>query len=327
MKRFWVVIVLLIIAGIGGYYLYCPHQKNPEIVLSGNVDIREVNVSFRVGGRVTDVLVEEGDKVSKGSILAKIDPEPLKERLAQSEAALAAAQAEEDLLLAGTRKEELARLKAQLESLRVVLKNAKTNYQRQKELLSTNANSKQAYDDAKTDRDRTQADYEATYQAYRKAVNGARPEQLAQAAANRDEAIAQRDIAALNLRDTTLISPSSGTVITRAVEPGTMVNEGTTIITLSLDHPVRVRAYVEEPDLGYVAPGTQVLVYTDSRPDKPYSGTVGFVSPRAEFTPKQVETQDLRTKLVYRLRITIENADNMLRQGMPVTVRLKKQEH
>ena len=126
--------------------------------------------------------------------------------------------------------------------------------------------------------------------------------------------------AKLDLHDTVLTAPSDGTLMTRAVEPGTMLNAGGTVLTLSLTHPVWVRAYVDEKNLGQAQPGREVLLYTDSRPDKPYHGKIGFVSPSAEFTPKTVETPDLRTDLVYRLRIVVTDADDALRQGMPVTV-------
>ena len=131
---------------------------------------------------------------------------------------------------------------------------------------------------------------------------------------------AQLAQAELNLQDSTLIAPSDGTLLTRAVEPGTVLNEGGTVFTVSLTRPVWVRAYVDERNLDQAQPGRKVLLYTDGRPDKPYHGQIGFVSPTAEFTPKTVETPDLRTDLVYRLRIVVTDADDALRQGMPVTV-------
>ena len=127
-------------------------------------------------------------------------------------------------------------------------------------------------------------------------------------------------IRAGDLQDSTLVAPSDGTLLTRAVEPGTVLNEGGTVFTVSLTRPVWVRAYVDERNLDQAQPGRKVLLYTDGRPDKPYHGQIGFVSPTAEFTPKTVETPDLRTDLVYRLRIVVTDADDALRQGMPVTV-------
>ncbi|MDF4405585.1 efflux RND transporter periplasmic adaptor subunit, partial [Vibrio parahaemolyticus] len=132
-----------------------------------------------------------------------------------------------------------------------------------------------------------------------------------------EAAVAQAE---LDLQDTVLIAPSNGTILTRAIEPGTNVGAGNSIFSVTLTHPVWVRAYISEPHLGNAVPGSQVTLYTDSRPNQPYHGTIGFVSPTAEFTPKSVQTPDLRTDLVYRLRIIVDDADDALRQGMPVTI-------
>ena len=111
-------------------------------------------------------------------------------------------------------------------------------------------------------------------------------------------------------------------MMTRAVEPGSIVQAGSTVATVNLGDPVWVRAYVGEPFLGLVKPGGNVLITSDLDPKKTYHGRIGYVSPRAEFTPKSVETTDLRTALVYRFRVVVSDADSALRQGMPVTVRL-----
>ncbi len=319
------ILVLGLIACLSGGGVSYWRLRTPEVrplVLSGNVDIREVNLAFRVSGRVAEMMVDEGDSVKAGDTIAQIDPEPLKTALAQAQGALVAAQAAWALLKAGPREEEISRLKAQMEGAQAAATNARLTFERQKALVTSSTVSRQALDNAQAALDQANAGYESARQAYLTAEHGARPEDLAQARAQSQSAEARRDAARLQLEDTILHAPSDGTVLTRAVEPGTMVNAGSSIVTLSLDRPVRVRAYVQQPDLGRVAPGAKVLVYTDARPGKPYSGTVGFVSPRAEFTPKQVETQDLRTALVYRIRIVVDADDTGLRQGMPVTVRL-----
>ena len=312
MKARFLALALLLFAGAGGgYYAWRQSRAEVPLVMSGNVDIREVNLSFRVGGRVAAVRVDEGDRVTDGQVVASLDAEPLREALSQARASLAAAQAAEALLRAGTRAEDLARLKAQVDALRAVVANTKATLERQQQL----DNARGAYDQA-------QGEHEAARQAYLAALAGARPEEVQQAVARTAAADAQLAAAALQLKDATLEAPSDGVVITRSVEPGTMVAAGMSVLTLSLDRPVRVRAYVDEPRLAQVSPGTKVLVISDARPGRPYHGTVGFVSPRAEFTPKQVETQDLRTALVYRLRVVVDDPDDGLRQGMPVTVRL-----
>ncbi|MDN6229136.1 MAG: efflux RND transporter periplasmic adaptor subunit, partial [Enterobacterales bacterium] len=150
---------------------------------------------------------------------------------------------------------------------------------------------------------------------------GNRPQEIEQAQATLAQAQAAADQAELNLKDTQLFAPSTGTVLTRAVEPGTMLASGSTVFSVSLTRPVWVRANVSEKNLSRAIPGTEIEIYTDGRPDKPYHGKIGFVSPTAEFTPKSVETPELRTSLVYRLRVIVTDADDSLRQGMPVTLR------
>ncbi|MDN6682449.1 MAG: efflux RND transporter periplasmic adaptor subunit, partial [Enterobacterales bacterium] len=150
---------------------------------------------------------------------------------------------------------------------------------------------------------------------------GNRPQEIEQAQAALAQAQAAADQAELNLKDTQLFAPSTGTVLTRAVEPGTMLASGSTVFSVSLTRPVWIRAYVSEENLSRAIPGTEIEIYTDGRPDKPYHGKIGFVSPTAEFTPKSVETPELRTALVYRLRVIVTDADDSLRQGMPVTLR------
>ena len=323
MKRSMLLGALVLLLTAGGGYVWWSRTRPPEpLLLGGNVDIREVNLAFRVGGRVSEVLAEEGDRVAAGQTLARIDPEPLRLQLAQAEAALAVAEAGEALLRAGSRAEDLARLRAQMDALEAVAANAESTFERQQRLVRANAVSEQALDDARAARERTRGDFAAAQQAYAAAAAGARPEELQEAHARTAAAEAEVQTAALQLADATLAAPSDGTLLTRVVEPGAMAAAGATALTLSLDRPVRVRAYVEEPDLGRFPPGAPVEVLTDARPGRPYRGRVGFVSPRAEFTPKQVETQDLRTALVYRMRITVEDPDDALRQGMPVTVRL-----
>jgi HlyD family secretion protein len=317
-----VLLVLVALAGGGAYYWRSHQPQDLSLVLSGNVDIREVTLSFRVPGRVAEVAVDEGDRIEVGAVIARLDPEPLQAALEQAQGQLAAAKASLALLQAGSRAEDIARLKAQTEGARAAVVNAQTTFERQQTLLTSRTSPPQALDNARAALDQAKAEEEAAQQAYLAAERGARPEEIAQAQAQVDTAVAQQKAAEIQLNDATLHAPSSGTVLTRAVEPGAMVAAGTGVVTLSIDRPTRIRAYVQQPDLGRLASGTKVLVYTDARPGKPYAGTVGFVSPRAEFTPKQVETQDLRTALVYRLRITVDDADNVLRQGMPVTVRL-----
>ncbi len=179
-------------------------------------------------------------------------------------------------------------------------------------------------ENARSSRDQAQATLKSAQDKLSQYHTGNRPQEIEQAKAGLEQAQAALAQAQLDLHDTTLVAPSAGTLLTRAVEPGSMLSAGSTVFTLSLTRPVWVRAYVNETRLNQAVPGTELLLYTDGRPDKPYHGKIGFVSPTAEFTPKTVETPDLRTDLVYRLRIIVTDADDALRQGMPVTVRFAK---
>ncbi len=187
--------------------------------------------------------------------------------------------------------------KAQVHVNDAILKNAESHFHRAEALLGTRGISQDEYDTAK-------AEYE-------------------EAVSNLELAKARSETANTSLEDTRLISPSDGVVMTRAQELGNILSAGTTVFSVSLEKPVWTRAYVRESDLGHVQSGKEVEVFTDSHPGKAYRGQIGFVSPQAEFTPKSVETPELRTSLVYRIRIVILNPDPGLRQGMPVTVRIR----
>ncbi len=297
-------------------------KKEDALTLYGNVDIRGVDLGFRVSGKLQEVCKDEGDSVKTGDLLARIDRQPYEHDLARAEADLAAAEAELKLKQTGYRTEETAQARAALAESRFSEKNAENVRDRLASVVDRGGSSRQDLETA-----------ESLVEQIRQRVNGAeaklkqleagfRSEEIAAAAAVVAQAKAASAAAALKLADTDLKSPSDGIILTRALEPGAIVQAGATAISLSLETPVWARAYVHETELGQVPPGTKVLLTTDSRPDKPFHGKVGFVSPKAEFTPKSVETEQLRTTLVYRLRIVVGDSDGSLRQGMPVTVSL-----
>lgn len=296
-----------------------------SLVLYGNVDIREVQLAFRQPGRVLEMIHEEGDAVAAGDRLALLDAQPYKDALAAAEAAVRVAEAEVDKLHGGLRPQEVIQAREALNRTRAAAIDAERNHERQASLLPSGASSESTVDAARAARDQATAAFRAAEAALSQAVEGFRSEDVAAGEARLAAAQAARDQASTALADTELLAPAAGTIITRVREPGSMVASQTAVYSLSLDRPVYVRAYVGEPDLGRVVPGTPVQVRTDSS-GKVYRGQVGFVSPRAEFTPKTVETPDLRTDLVYRLRVVIDDdqVDGVLRQGMPVTVEVNR---
>jgi HlyD family secretion protein len=313
---------IVVAIGVITYVVVRAQQGDGGLVLYGNVDIREVNLGFRVAGRVASLAVDEGDVVHAGQALGQLDVAPLERELHEAEGALASLKARHALLTAGYRPEEVAQARATLAERRAALLNAEQELARQSELRGTGATSQRGYDEARAARDEARARVTAAEQSLKQLAAGFRKEEVAESGANMLRAEASVAQSQLRLEDTTLKAPADGVILTRAVEPGAILASGATVFTLSLSRPVWVRAYVGEPDLGRAAPGAAVELYTDSRPGKPYHGRIGYVSPNAEFTPKNVETADLRTSLVYRLRIVVADPDAGLRQGMPVTVKL-----
>ena len=319
-----VIIAAAIVLAVGaGKYYFSAHAPTAAVaILYGNVDIRQTSLAFRIGGRVGEVLVDEGASVHAGQVLAKLDPEPLQNALHSAEAGFAALTARNALLHRGYRREDIEQAKAKLQAAHAALTEAERQYARQKELIGEGAASQRALDAAQSLRDQAAAQAKSAEEQTRLMTSGFRKEEVAESDAQLRNARANLDAAKLALRDATLTAPSDGVIVTRAIEKGSMAQPGSPAFSLSLTAPVWVRAYVDEPQLGRFASGVKVRLQTDTRPDKPYHGVVGFVSPTAEFTPKSVETTDLRTSLVYRLRIVVDDADAQLRQGMPVTVSL-----
>ena len=310
--------------GFGGLYACRRANEANNPTLFGNVDIREVSLAFRVGGRIADIKVDEGAVVRAGDLIATLDPEPLRDAVAVNEALVASLGAHAAMLHRGYRTEEVEQAKARLESARAALTEAEAQLTRQRVMVPGGAAPQRTLDAAQSQRDQAAAQEKSARENLSQLTAGYRKEEIAEADGQLSQAKANLETARLALRDAALTAPSDGVILTRAVEKGSMVQAGTPGFSLTLTNPVWARAYVSETELGRFNSGTRVTLSSDLHPDRPYRGVVGFVSPTAEFTPKTVETADLRTSLVYRLRIVVEDPDAQLRQGMPVTVRLAK---
>jgi HlyD family secretion protein len=320
--RIFVAIAAVALATAGGTWACRSHGEAKRPTLFGNVDIREVNLAFRTGGRIIDIKVDEGSPVHAGDLIASLDPEPLQDAVANAEAAVAATGAHAAMLHRGYRSEDVEQARARLEVARAALKEAEQQLVRQQAMVPSGAAPQRTLDNALSQRDQAAAQVRNAEQSLRELSTGYRKEEIAEADGQWSQAKASLETARLNLRDALLTAPSDGVILTRAVEKGSMVAAGTPGFSLTLTSPVWARAYVNETQLGRFNSGTKVTLTTDLHPDKPYHGEVGFVSPTSEFTPKSVETADLRTSLVYRLRIVVTDPDVQLRQGMPVTIRL-----
>lgn len=274
-RKIWIILIVICIIGLAlAFYFY--EKKSEEegfLTLYGNVDVRQVDLGFRVSGRVEKMHFEEGDYVNPGDLMGSLELQPYVDLVRQAQAAVDAA--------------------------RPLFMNAEKVLKRRLELVGQGGVSKEDLDNA-------QSNFENQ-------------------AANLQQAEASLGVAKKNLEDTLVFAPTAGTILTRVREPGTVVNVGDPIYTLSVTSPVWIRAFVHEPDLGLLYPGMRAIVSTDTPGSPEYEGHVGFISPVSEFTPKTVETTRLRTDLVYRLRVYVDNIDQGLRQGMPVTVKLQIQ--
>ncbi|MBU4262793.1 MAG: secretion protein HlyD [Proteobacteria bacterium] len=329
MKKKLILLLVILIAVAGGFAyrtLYNEESAAGQLTLYGNVDIRKADLGFRVGGRIAEVLVEEGDRVQPGQLLARLDKTPYQDELNLAQAQLEQAAARLKKMEAGTRPQEIAQAAALVRERQASVKNLQTDYQRQKDLIETGAVSQQSFDNTTAALAEAEARLATAREGLNLAREGFRSEDIEAARADLQASKARLAGANTRLADTEIKAPQAGIILTRVEEPGAIVASGQIVLTLALDTPLWIRAYVAEPDLGRVYPGMPAKVYTDSAPDRPYKGQVGFISPEAEFTPKSVQTEELRTRLVYQLRIVADNPDHGLRQGMPVTVRLMEKE-
>lgn len=263
-------VIVAVIGGIVGYYFYRQDNDKNQIVLFGNVDVRQVDISFRISGRVSEMFFEEGDLVQPGALMGVLDKKPYLDQVRQAAAAVS--------------------------STRASLANADVLLKRRLDLIGDGSISQEDLDNSITNKTVLEANLK-----------------------NAEAALA---VAETNFEFIEVYAPTEGTILTRIREPGSVVQPSNPIYTLSITSPVWVRAFIPEAYLGVVYPGMPAEIYTDTKGSQPYRGHVGFISPIAEFTPKTVETTQLRTDLVYRLRIYAENPDRGLRQGMPVTVKL-----
>jgi HlyD family secretion protein len=308
-----------------GLWLVFQPKPATEITLYGNVDLREVELPFNDSERVEAVLVSEGDHVIKGQVLARLDTGRLAPEAAQAAAQVAAQQQVVDRLHNGSRPEEIAQARANVAQAEADADNARDKYNRLMVLSQSSAGralSRQDLDDAKQAAASAAAKLAVNQQALRLQLIGPRKEDIAQAEAQLDGYRAQYALLQKELADAELIAPLNAVVRSRLVEPGEIVTPQKPAFSLAIIDPKWVRAYVTETDLGQVHPGMKATVTADAFPERSFGGWVGFISPVAEFTPKTVQTTDLRTSLVYEIRVFVTDPDDDLRQGMPTTVHL-----
>lgn len=383
MKKGIQIILLLAVLGGGGYWWWTTAHATPgdRIFVSGNLELTQVDISFKTAGRVVERTVTEGDPVKKGQLLARIDPAQLQQQtlrdkalvssaesnykqletsiayqratiesdVAAKRAELGEAEARLDSLLHGNRPQDIQQSAAAVTDAKAQLDYAKSDWDRAQTLFKNEDISKQQYDQFRMKLDTATAMLRQAEERYSLMKEGARAEDIAaaraavaraqasvkMAEANRLELTrkeqelgarkaeiqrtqAQVGMSETQLNDTTVYAPMDGIVLVKSAEVGEVIAAGTNVMTIGdLDHPW-LRAYINETDLGRVKVGQQVKLKTDSYPNKTYTGHVSFIASEAEFTPKQIQTKEERVKLVYRIKVDVENSAHELKNNMPV---------
>jgi membrane fusion protein YbhG len=312
------IVILAIISG--AVFYYTTHRRGSDrnvIRISGNIEVTSVDVSFKVTGRVLERPVDEGETVQAGQLVARLDSADLAHEVAIRRAEAATARAALQELEAGSRKEEVAQAEAALTAVEAEASRLADDFRRSQELFAREVIPKQRFDEARAARDTSQAQVRQAREALALVRKGPRIERIDQGRARLREAEAALALAEERLGYATLTAPVAGMVLSKNIEPGEQVAIGTPVITIGELDSVWVRAYIAETDLGRVKLGQKARVTTDTWPGKRYDGTVTFISSEAEFTPKNVQTQKERVKLVYRIKITLPNPNRELKPGMP----------
>ncbi len=328
MRRTIVILLLILVIGaVAGLAWWLTQRENSarQLVVYGNVDLRQVQLSFNNSERIAAVLVQEGDRVRQGQLVARLDTRRLEPQVAQAEAQAAAQQQVVQRLRNGSRPEEIAQARANVDSAKADAFNARQQYERVKsaaEMSAGRAVRQQDVDSAKAALQVAEAKLVVNQRALELAVIGPRKEDIAQNEAQLRANEAQLAFLRQQLIDAQLLAPIDAVVRTRVLEPGDMASPQRPVFTLAITDPKWVRAYVSEPDLGKVHPGMAASVAVDSFPNRRFDGWVGFISPVAEFTPKSVQTEELRTSLVYEVRVFVKDPSDELRLGTPATVYL-----
>ena len=379
-KRYLAAGVLLLLIVVAVRWLGWGSGNQKVLNVSGNIELTEVDISFKTAGRLVTLAVEEGDQVKKGALIARLDQEELlqrresaaasldstRSRLLQSgtaieyqrqqaEAQLSRSRAELDQAKAvlqeleiGSRRQEIESAKAALARAKAEQQRAQADWERAQSLYKDKDISTARYDEAKAQFESAQAQLQQATEQFDLVQEGPRKEdidgakaqverakanvRLAEAArlelkrlqeeqlarkADTRQAAAQLDVQETLLKNAEVTAPMDGVVLVKSAEPGEVLAAGTTVVTLGNLAKPWLRAYINEQDLGRVKLGTAVKVTTDSFPGKTYSGRVSFIASEAEFTPKQIQTQEERVKLVYRIKIDVDNPAGELKSNMP----------
>ena len=295
-------------------------SRSGDLVLSGNIEVTDAQLGFKIPGRVAGRLVSEGERVAAGQLVARLDDIEQTQELALRRAELAATEAALAELEAGSRPQEIAAVEATLRSVEAERERAQLEFARQQELLKRDAIANREFEAAQAQVKVAEARVAEATERLKLVREGPRAETIRQARARTEQARASVALAETRVENAKLASPLAGIVLSHNIEPGEFVAAGTPIVTVADTAHLWVRAYINQTDLGRIRHGQKVAIRTDTFPDKTYEGTIGFIASEAEFTPKTVQTPKERVKLVFRLKVDVANPNDELKSGMPADV-------
>ncbi len=332
MKRRFLIgglIAVTLISAIAAWRLMQRERAPTHLTLYGDIDLRQVQLSFNNSERIAAVFVQEGDRVREGQLLARLDTARLEPQLAQAEAQAAAQLQIVKRLRSGSRPEEIAQARANLQAAQADLANARQQYERWKsaaEISAGRAVRQQDVDNARTAVQVAEARLAVVQKTLDLAIAGPRLEEINENEARLKAFEAQASVLRQQLKDAQLIAPVDAVIRTRVMEPGEMASPQRPVFSLAITDPKWVRAFISEPDLGKIKQGMAAAIAVDSFVDRRFEGWIGFISPVAEFTPKTVQTEELRTSLVYEVRVFVKDPDDELRLGMPASVYVRQED-
>lgn len=321
-KKLTIALIILLISFIS-YKIYSNiFLKNENnLTFYGNIDTRTVSVGFRFLGKIENITKDEGEIVKKDEVLVKLDTASLEKSLEELNEKIFASKLELSKLQTGYRQEEILEAKAAMEEAIENLNKTKDTYNRQTNLFKTKSTSEENFTISQLNYKQALATLDKAKALYELRKNGYRDEDIKIQESNLKSLEIQAEKLKIDLNDSVIKAPVDGVILTRFKEIGAITNAGESILEIAKTDEFWVRAYIDEKNLGNIKPGLKMSIQTDSRSEN-YEGVIGFISPVAEFTPKNIETQELRADLVYSFRVIVKNPDDKIRQGMPVTLKI-----
>lgn len=320
MKKDFILIAILVSSL---FVMFCSKNKrNNSISASGTIEATEVVISSKSAGEIISIYFKEGMNINAGDTLCIVDHKDLDIQLKQAESALNLADAQLRLVLKGARQEEIDQASELVNQALAQLKNAEDDLKRLKSLYENNSVTSKQLDDATTRYTIAEAQYKSALKVLERIKAGARTEEIEMARSRKTQAEAVVESIKKRIDDCAIVSSVSGTITEKLVEKGELIGLGTQVARVMNLNKVWLMIYVGETQLGKIRLGQKVKITIDSS-DKTFTGEVTYISPNAEFTPKNIQTKEERVRLVFGIKIEIDNKEHILKPGMPADAMLE----